>query len=85
VPTHHPHRPLHEQVDRPVVLGEREQVRQPDQQQEQIAREASGQLAVADDAQDDLVGGEVHREGADQEGRHQHQRPEVDRHRAWWR
>ncbi len=74
-------RPLHQQVDGAVVLRQREQVGQTDEQQEQIAGEAAGDLAVAGDAEDDLVDRQPDRDGADEEGGSKGQHPEVDRQR----
>jgi hypothetical protein len=64
-----PHRQLHQPVDGAVVLRHREQVGDPDQGEEQVAGEPG----------DDVVGGLVGDQGADQEGPRERQDPDVDR------
>jgi hypothetical protein len=62
-------RPGTDGPDRGEHGGQREQVRDPDQGEEQVAREPG----------DDVVGGLACDQGADQEGRRERQHPDVDR------
>jgi hypothetical protein len=68
-PANGPHRQLHQPVHGAVVLRHCEQVRDPDQGEEQVAREPG----------DDVVGGLACDQGADQEGRRERQPPDIDR------
>ena len=67
-PAYQSHGAAHHQVDGAVVLGDREQVRDTDQGQEQVARETG----------DDVVGLHPDGEGADQEGGDEPKRAHVD-------
>jgi hypothetical protein len=63
------HSLLDQPVDRPVVLGDREQVRDPDQCEEQVAGEAG----------EDVLGGQIGHQRADEEGAGEGEHAHVDR------